>query len=82
MLPPVVLVLQCWEKSHLVKGFLGGAVKKIHLPMQEIEETQVLGRGDPLENETAKPSCILAQKPQIRESGGLLSMGLQRVRHD
>ena len=70
------------EKSHLVKGFLGGAVKKIHLSMQEIEETQVLGRGYPLEKEMAKSSCILAQKSQTGEFGGLLLMGLQRVRHD
>ena len=38
---------------------------------------------DPLEEEMATPSGILAGRiPWTEEPGGLLSMGLQRVRHD
>ena len=52
--------------------------KKIHLPMQETQETQVqsLGRGDPLENVMATHSSFLAWRiPWTEESGGLQSMG-------
>ena len=42
-----------------------------------------LGLEDPLEKETATHSSILARKiPGTEESGGLWSMGLQRVRQD
>ena len=50
-----------------------------------IQETQVqsLGQEDPLEEEMATHSSILAWRiPQTEESGGLQSMTLQRVRHD
>ena len=50
-----------------------------------IRETwvQSLGREDRLEKEMATHSSILAWKiPWMEEPGGLLSMGLQRVRHD
>ena len=53
--------------------------------MQETEETQVpsLDQEDPLEEEMATHSSILAQRiPWIEEPGGLQSMGSQRVRHD
>ena len=49
------------------------------------EETQVrsLGGEDPLEEEMATHSSILAWKmPWTEEPGGLSSMGLQRVRRD
>ena len=49
------------------------------------EETQVqsLGREDPLKEEIVTHSSILAWSiPWTDESGGLQSMGLQRVRHD
>ena len=40
-------------------------------------------REDPLEEEMATHSSILARKiPWMQEPGGLQSMGLQRVRHD
>ena len=48
-------------------------------------ETQVqsLGREDPLEEEMATHSSILAWKiPQTEEPGGLKSTGLKRVGHD
>ena len=53
--------------------------------MQESQELQVwsLGQKDPLEEEMATHSSILAWKiPQIEEPGRLQSMGSQRVRHD
>ena len=51
----------------------------------ETQETQVhfLGQEDPLEEEMAIHSSILAWKiPWTEEPGGLQSLGLQRVRHD
>ena len=53
--------------------------------MQEMKETQVgsLGREDPLEEETALHTRILARRiTQKEKPSGLWSMGLQRVRHD
>ena len=53
--------------------------------MQETQETwvQILGREDPLEEEMATQSIILAWRiPWIEESGGLQFMGSQRVEHD
>ena len=50
-----------------------------------IQETQVwfLGREDPLEEEMATHSSILAWKiPWTEEPRGLQSMGLQRVGYD
>ena len=44
---------------------------------------QSLGWKDPLENEMATHSSILAWRiPWTEEPGKLQSMGLQRVRHD
>ena len=51
--------------------------------MQEAQETWVLslGQKDPLEEEMATHSSILAWKlPQTEEPGGLQAMGSQRVR--
>ena len=53
--------------------------------MQEMQETpdQFLGGEDPLEEEMATHSSILAWEiPWAEEPGGLQSMGSQRVRHD
>ena len=50
-----------------------------------MQETWVCSRGweDPLEKEMASHSSILAWEiPWTEESGGLQSMGSQRVRHD
>ena len=43
-------------------GFPGGAVVKIHLPVQEMQQTRVqsLGQADPLEKGMATHSSILA----------------------
>ena len=50
--------------------------------MQEIR-VQSLGREDPLEREMATHSSILAwELPWTEESGGLQSMGSQRIGHD
>ena len=44
---------------------------------------QSLGQEDPLEEEMAACSSVLAWKiPWIEEPGRLQSVGLQRVRHD
>ena len=66
-------------------GFPGGSVVKNPAIMQEMQETQVqsLGQKDPLEEEMAIDSSILAWEiPWTEEPGGLQSIGLQRVRHD
>ena len=53
--------------------------------LPEMQETWVrsLGQRDPLEEEMATHSSILAWRiPWTEEPGGLQSMGLYRVRHD
>ena len=53
--------------------------------MQEIQKTwvQSLGGEDPLEKEMTTHSSILAGKiPWTEETGGLQSMGPQRLGHD
>ena len=53
--------------------------------MQETQETRVLSLGweDPLEDEMATRSSILAWKiPRTEEPGGLQSMVSQTVGHD
>ena len=76
------------ESTTLILGFPEGSMvkkKKIHLLMQETQETwvQSLGWEDPLEEEMTTHSSILAWNiPWTKEPGGLQSMGSQRVRHD
>ena len=58
---------------------------RICLPKREMQESLVgpLGQEDPLEKEMATHSSILAWEiPWTEESGGLQSMGSERVRHD
>ena len=53
--------------------------------MQETSEmpVQSLGQEDPLEEDMATPSSVLAWRtPWAEEPGGLQSIGLQRVGHD
>ena len=55
------------------------------LPMQETQEMRVqpLGQEDPLEEEMATHSRILAWRiPWTEQPGGLVSMESKRVRHD
>ena len=62
--------------------FPNGSVVK-NLPA--VPETQVrsLGQEDPMEEEMATHSSVLAWEiPWTEETGGLQSMGSQRVRHD
>ena len=68
--------------SHDKDGLPGW--QRIHQPTQETQATQVqsLGGEDPLEEEMATHSSILAWRiPWTEEPGGLQSMGSQRVRH-
>ena len=60
-------------------GFLGGSVVKNLPAMQEMQEMQVrfLVQEDPLEEEMATRSSILAGKvPWTEQPGGLQSVGL------
>ena len=64
---------------------MDGSVVKKPPAIQDTQETQVqsLGQEDPLEEEMATHSSILAWKtPWPEEPGGLQSMRSQRVRHD
>ena len=66
-------------------GFPGGSAVKNLAVMQELQEMRVrsLSREDPLEEDMATPSSVLAWRlPGTEEPGGLQSIGLQRVRHD
>ena len=59
--------------------------KRIHLLMQEIQETQVqsLGWENPLEEGMATHSSILAWRiPRTEEAGRMRSIESQRVSHD
>ena len=52
-------------------------------PANEEMLVRSLGQEDPLEEEMATHSNILAWRiPRTEEPGGLQSMGSQRVRHD
>ena len=65
-----------------LKDFPGGSVVKNLPVMQEMQETWVrsLGWEDPLEEEMAAHSSILAGKiPQTEEPGQLQSMGSQEL---
>ena len=54
-----------------------------NLPAMPDTWVQSLGREDPLEKELATHSSILAWSiPWTEEPGRLLSMGLQRVKHN
>ena len=54
-----------------------------NLPAVRETHVQSLGQEDPLEEEMATHSSILAWKiPWTEEPGRLQSMGSQRVRHD
>ena len=65
-------------------SFPSGSVVKNLPAVQEKWETQVraLGQGDPLEEDMATHSSILAWRIPPEETGGLQSIWLQRVGHD
>ena len=53
--------------------------ERVNLPMQETQ-VQSLGQEDPMENEMATHSSVLAWRiPWTEEPGGLQSMGSQRA---
>ena len=63
-------------------GFPGSSMVKNPPATQEMW-VRSLGKEDPLEEQTASHSNILAWEiPWTEEPGRILSMGLQRVRHD
>ena len=64
-------------------GSLGGSVvKKIHLPMEEMQVWSLRWEA-PLEKEMATYSSILAWGISwTKEPGGLYSIGLQKFEHD
>ena len=66
-------------------GFLGGSVVKNLPEMQKSQEMQVqsLDWENPLEKGMTPHSSILAYRiPWIEETGGLQSIGMQRVGHN
>ena len=70
------------ETISIILSFPGGSAVKNPPAMQELQ-VQSLGRDDPLEEGMATHSSILAWIiPWTEESGGLQSMGLQRVGHN
>ena len=63
--------------SHIVRGMVK------NLPAMLETQVQSLAWEDPLEEEIATYSSLLARRePWTEEPGGLQSMRLQRVRHD
>ena len=62
-------------------GFPGGTVVK-NLPAMQETQVQSLAQEDPLEEEMATHSTILALIPWTEEPGRLQSTGSQRVEHD
>ena len=63
-------------------GFPDGSMVK-NLPATQEMQFRSLGQEDPLEEEMATHSTILAWRiPWTEEPGGLQSMGSQRVRHN
>ena len=71
-----------WISVDIVYLFLVAQMVKNPPAIQEIW-VQSLGREDPLEREMATHSSILAwELPWTEESGGLQSMGSQRIGHD
>ena len=66
-------------------GITASLVAQTVKRLPAVQETQVrsLGWKDPLEKEMATHSSTLAWKiPRTEETGGLQSMGSQRVGHD
>ena len=66
-----------------MQGFPGGSQMLKNLLAIQETWVQFLGGKDPLEKEMATHSSILAWRiPWTEESGGIQSMGSQRVGHD
>ena len=70
------------KRNIYIYGFPGGSDGKESAARQETQ-VQLLGQKDPLEQEMATCSSILAWRiPLTEEPEGLQSMGLQRVGHE
>ena len=66
----------------VIAGCPGGSAAE-YLPAMQETRIRSLGQEDPLEEEMATHSSILAWKvPWTEEPGGLQFIGSQRVRHD
>ena len=78
---PVLYLLGALVHSRHLQGLLRWlSGKGFCLPMQE-PQVQSLGREDPLEEEMATHTSIIAWEiPRIEAPGGLLSMGWQKNR--
>ena len=75
-----MLIVGCILGQHRA-SLIAQVVNK--LPAIQETRVQFLGHEDPLEKGKATRSSILAWRiPRREESGGLQSMGSQRVRHD
>jgi len=73
-----------WYRHCVKRDFFSDSVVETPPAMHRPQETQVgsLGLEDPLEEDMAIHSSILAYRmPGTEESGGLQSIGSQRVRH-
>ena len=83
---PILCNMYCFGETFMEKmGFPGGSAVKNLAAMKELQEMRVrsLGWEDPLEEDLATPSSVLAWRiPWTEEPGGLQSIGLQRVRHN
>ena len=74
-----MFIVKCLE---IFRAFLGGSAVKNSPAMQEMQ-FQSLGWEDPLEEEMATYSSILAWEiPWTEEPGRLQARGSQRVSHD
>ena len=79
------LYSRLWDRLKIKRGILLFAVVRTCLPTQETLEARVwfLGWEDPLEEEMATYSSILARTiPRTEEPGRLQSTGSQRAGHD
>ena len=79
------LLFLIWPPAQMERAFLVARRKDLPAMQKQPQETWVrsLGWEDPLEEEMATHSSILAWRvPRMEESGGLQSTGSQRVRHD
>ena len=78
----VLLGFCCWWCQVVMWGFPGGSVVK-NLPAKQKTQFQSLGWEEPLEEEMATHSSILAWRiSRTQKPCGLQSMGSQRVGHD
>ena len=69
------------KKRNRLPRCLSGKKKKIHLPVQEMQEMQFLPlcQEDPLEEEMVNSSLLTCTIPWTEEPDGLQKMGSQRV---